>query len=257
MATEKGGEVQPPQQPPPPFDEEFYFPREQQLINIIQGEVGCFNCNTQVAKKTCSACKIAKYCSKECQQSHWKGNSTGAKGKEQPHNIVCKAVRKFRAQKLPFPFCLPLVGGFSSGMTQSEMNLYSNLFLNALSKARVQGITLLVICVEDSMFGDQTIRLIGTAQFFSPGSKIHEIDNVIHQQVDKGEDAVKNILGSVLSKEAKEKVISYIVDFINRLHKKNIRLKSMARGRGLEFLKDDKDSQKLFKEANGEDFQCI
>ena len=272
MTTEGGGEEEegsshPPLPPAPPFNEEFYFPREEQLINIIQEEVGCFNCNTQVgAKKTCSACKIAKYCSKQCQQSNWKGNSAGAKGKEQPHNVVCKAVRTFRTQNLPFPFILPVVGGFSSGMLASEMNLYSNLFLNALSKAKVQDISLIVLCTEDSMFGDQTVRLIGTARFITD-LKVCEIHNVIHKQVDKGEDAVaslypssrtsNDIFGSVLSKEAKEKAISYLVDFIKRLHKKYITVKSVTCGRGLAFLESDKDSQQLFKEANGESFNCI
>jgi len=86
---------------------------------------------------------------------------------------------------------------------------------------------------------------------------MYEIHDVIHQQVDKGEDAVTNILGSVLSKEAKEKATSCIVDFIKRLHKKNIQVKSMTCGRGLAFLENDKDSRKLFKEANGEEFKCI
>ena len=46
----------------------------EQLLNKVEARAGtgdnCIVCG-QVAKSRCSKCKKQKYCSKQCQQSHW------------------------------------------------------------------------------------------------------------------------------------------------------------------------------------------
>ena len=42
----------------------------------------CAACGSADATLRCSACKAARYCSKECQKAHWKG-----------HKAVCKQLR--------------------------------------------------------------------------------------------------------------------------------------------------------------------
>lgn len=238
---------------PPPFDKNFYLPREKEFIKIIQKEVGCFNCNKQGADKTCSACKIATYCSRDCQGQHWKATSIGAKGKEQPHRIVCKAVRSFRNMGSPFPLMLPLVGGISAGMLSSEMNLYSSLFLNSLAKSKIELVDLAVTCTEETFFGDKAVYLTCTAGLLQTPDVIQ---NVIYQQVDKGEEAVKMLYQDdksmgVLSKETRLKAVGLIVDFIERLNKKNVAVATLTCARGLTFLPSDKDSRDQCQKANG------
>ena len=55
------------------FNHELSKEDEDCLIKLVQKTRGCFNvdCGDSSAKKQCIKCRVAVYCSKECQVAAW------------------------------------------------------------------------------------------------------------------------------------------------------------------------------------------
>lgn len=65
------------------FNEDFDKDISGCMVDIIQECIGCFHCNGNDPTKICSRCKIARYCSKECQKLSWMNT-------DEPHKSKCK-----------------------------------------------------------------------------------------------------------------------------------------------------------------------
>ena len=64
------------------FNEDFDKDISGCMVDIVQEMIGCFHCNGNDPKKICSKCKIARYCSKECQKLSWRNT-------DEPHKVKC------------------------------------------------------------------------------------------------------------------------------------------------------------------------
>jgi hypothetical protein len=252
------------------FNDFFYLPREEELIQTIQENIGCFNCNSPGAKSKCSACGVAIYCNRDWQRHHWKkapiGGDNNNNNKLEPHNTICKAiqalVRKDKPE-LPFPVVLPLIDNKyeeDDDMVVQEMKLYSNLFIDEAARNNLDDMSLTVLCIKDQVVNEEgAIRLLSTARFISSDFTLHNVEAVIYEKVDNyNRNSIKNLypqdgsFGSI-SEDAKEKSISHIINFIERIHDKvkGIRIRSMTCGRGLSWISNNDEVQTKLKNANG------
>ena len=64
------------------FNEDFDKDISGCLVDIIQECIGCFHCYGNNPTKICSKCKIARFCSKECQKLSWRNT-------DEPHKEKC------------------------------------------------------------------------------------------------------------------------------------------------------------------------
>ena len=71
------------------FNKDFDSDISGCCVDIVQELIGCFHCHGNNPTKVCSSCKIARYCSRECQKASWKDA-------EEPHKEKCG---KFSAMK--------------------------------------------------------------------------------------------------------------------------------------------------------------
>jgi hypothetical protein len=251
------------------FNDFFHLPREEELIQTIQENIGCFNCNSPGAKSKCSACGVAIYCNRDCQRHHWKKTPIGGNkdNKLEPHNTICKAIQALVRSKdkpeLPFPVVLPLIDNKyeeDDDMVVQEMKLYSNLFIDEAARNNVDDMGLTVLCIKDEMVNEEgAIRLLATARFISSDFTLHNVEAIIYEKVDNYcRDSINNLypqdgsFGSI-SEVAKEKSISHIINFIERIHEKvkGIRIRSMTCGRGLSWISNKNEVQTKLKNANG------
>lgn len=70
----------------------------EDCVQLVQSN-GCFQCHKPNPSKTCSQCKIAKYCSPACQRANWSD-----------HRGQCKTYHKINQDK-DFPRVVALRGG--------------------------------------------------------------------------------------------------------------------------------------------------
>lgn len=91
--------------------------------------------------------------------------------------------------------------------------------------------------VQTQMVNEEgAIRLLSTARFISSDFTLHNVEAVIYDKVDNYcRDSINNLypqdgsFGSI-SEDAKEKSMSHIINFIERIHEKvkGIRIRSMT-----------------------------
>lgn len=89
------------------YDKDFDSDISGCVVDIVHALTGrCFHCNEGNPTKMCSKCKLARYCSKECEELSWKDD-------EEPHKEKCGKFSKFLGE----------AGG------QIILGLYSHCFL--------------------------------------------------------------------------------------------------------------------------------
>lgn len=238
------------------FDADFYAPRRKIIIQHYQISRGCFSCGeTLDAMKTCSACKFAVYCNRECQKAHWKNENYMGQA---PHKELCKSIIHFlwhcngksnndknapsdtiATFSRPIPMHLGNLGyKFEEEVVEDEMTIYGDMFMDELVEAQVRSIYLSVFCFDD---GDDIVQLHGSASFFSSGVK--EVYYILFPKVDSGRNVVSNINSGFISEEAKRVAVEHIADFAKRLRGKGLRLMGLACGSAMMWLDNDGEAQ--------------
>lgn len=249
----------------PTFNPKFYLSHETALVKHCQKSLGCFNCG-KTAKLQCSECKIAMYCSRDCQVKNWKRGTSGMKS----HKSICKDVRDFRAQHAgPIPRVLldPIHYLKSDNDLVKEMRVYGNLFLQEAERSlKNRTIDLVVLCIEDEGF----VRLILSAKIMGKRDECFDgvdyIDNfrdpsgysyiqcVLFEQLDYGPDACEKVepqndTSGVISNAAKKKAVKHIANFLERMKKHKLKVGTLSYGRGFMWLREDKKAQEKITSA--------
>jgi hypothetical protein len=143
-----------------------------------------------------------------------------------------------------------------------EMEHYSDLFVNEVIRVgrRSQfpepnsiNVGLTVLCAEDD---NNTVRLTATARFGTEDDEIHDVHAVLFKAIDQGKEAIAQLYppddgGGMfamfsappgeIAEDKKELAVKCIVEFIDRLKEKDIRVRTMTCGRGLSWLDKNSD----------------
>jgi len=248
------------------FNPKFYAERELILIKKIRKFHGCFNSeecrNKNVSEmKQCSRCRFVIYCTRSCGASHWS-----------EHKPFCDWITSCRKdgnhhQNL-IPFMLTFTGCYFCGNLEleKEMEIYSDMFIEEMSKQNKKEITLTLCCVkDDAPDKDDIVRLIGEgvvydSSFMSSNSThMRELNHILFYEVDSGPKAICGLYpdgygmagGSpgTIAESAKVRVVTRIVQFLVKLQRKGVKVTSMTCGRGLMWLPDDTEAKDKFDEA--------
>lgn len=236
-----------------PFNKDFYIARGNELLDTLAKSKGCTNCGKKdVSTKRCSGCKFVRYCTVACQKAHWK-----------KHKPVCKAAQS--SSGAAFCRLLKSWGLMNDEELVKEMEHYSDLWIEEVVRAEKRNghfpepncinMGLVVVCVEDD---DDIVRLTATASFSGEDWKVHVVDAVLFKTIDQGKEAIAQLYppeprtehGFVMfgaappgeiADDKKELVAKYIIEFVDKLKERKIRVGNITCGRGLPWLVDDKE----------------
>mmetsp|Transcript_46483 Transcript_46483/g.55901 ORF Transcript_46483/g.55901 Transcript_46483/m.55901 type:complete len:269 (+) Transcript_46483:59-865(+) len=233
------------------FNPYFFESRGNELIAILQKSRGCFFCGRPAPKSKCSRCKVAQYCNRDCQKNDWKPI----------HKELCSTWLENYGDgpaddaSASVPICMKSVGYISSDeVLVDEMRQRQIAFMEeAGCRIEGRGLSLSVACID--MF--QRIRLVAAAHFYDGEPKIREVNRIMFECVDEGEEAMRRLYPSSggsgsLSTDVKERVVIHLTDFVRRLNKYGIHVNSMTYGRGLMWLSGDEQVQETIEKHNGE-----
>ena len=229
----------------PEFKKDFYVARGNELLETLAKSKGCINCGKKdVSTKRCSGCKFVRYCSVACQKANWK-----------KHKLVCKAAQS--SSGVAFCRLLKSWGLMNDEELVKEMEHYSDLWIEEVVRAGERNIDmgLVVVCVEDD---DDIVRLTATARFIDEDWKINNVDAVLFKTIDQGKEATAQLyppeprtehgflmFGAAppgeIADDKKELVAQYIIEFVDKLKEREIRVVNITCGRGLPWLVDDKE----------------
>jgi hypothetical protein len=217
------------------FNKDFYTIRNQDFVQRIQAAKGCFSCGTKSDDhKRCTACQFAKYCNIDCQKANWK-----------EHKRICMGLQNQPVCNLPRLY--HVLGYLDAEMLQTEMDMYSRMFLEEADKSLPKiskNMSLIVLCAEDA---GKIVRLTASARFMDESFTIHNVDGVLFKTIDQGDNAIAEIYprdgghGSI-SDSKKALVVTYIKEFVDKLQDRGIRVIAMTCGRGLTWLAEDSDA---------------
>jgi len=267
------------------FNIDFYAATEHELIAKLQRSIGCFNCQSIPASKTCGRCKVATYCNRECQEADWKSS------KVTNHKFLCQRWCDNRhdyenKEIVPAPTCMRGCGYMDESEHLVAMKKRGDMFLNEVRRSADAGCVLgdvihLTVYVEDC---GPKIQLVGHCSYYNemidklkkgglmPGvagvflgnqeEKDLEVRDVILDTVDEG-TAANHMLypgkghgGGNITMTSKRKVIDMLANFLERAQERGILVHSITYGRGLGWFSDrdkgvegyqlGKDTQKSF-----------
>ena len=133
----------------------------------------------------------------------------------------------------PMPLFLRRFGfNASDDAIEQEMQIYTGMFIEELTRAEVTNISLTVFCLGE----DDVVRLYGGASFWG-GEKVQAVNYVMFPEVDRGSAAVRNIeTKGTISTKAKDRVLGHIDEFRKRLLQKGESITGIAPGTGLQNL---------------------
>lgn len=233
----------------PEFNQDFYAARSNELLETLTEAKGCTNCGKKdVNTKRCTGCKFAKYCNVDCQKADWK-----------KHKPVCKATRS--AKETPSVFCRLLKSWdlMNDEELVKEMENYSKLFIEEVVRVGHRSrfpepnsinMGLTVVCVEDD---DNIVRLTATARFGTEEKMINDVHAVLFKTIDQGKEAIAQLYPpdhgfsmfgappGEIADDKKELAAKYIVEFVDQLKERDLRVRTITCGRGLPWLKDNKE----------------
>ncbi|EJK44846.1 hypothetical protein THAOC_36581 [Thalassiosira oceanica] len=218
------------------FNKDFYAPRNEVVVRIIQTATGCFHCRRKgevVDLKMCTNCRFATYCGVSCQKADWAR-----------HKKICKHIKHQTPNNLPRLYAGQ--GFLDEELLLNEMETYSDLFVEEVARALGDengDLSLIALCAEDA---GKIVRLTVSARFVDAEWKIHEICGVLFKTIDRGDDKLAQIYpadGSHGSIDDSKKglVVSHMEGFVDRLGEKGIRVVMMTCGRGLTWLAGESD----------------
>ena len=233
----------------PEFNKDFYVARSNELLETLAEAKGCFKCGTKaVNTKRCSGCKFAKYCTVDCQKADWK-----------KHKPECKAARS-ASTGVVFCRLLKSWGLMNDEEFVKEMEHFSDLWIDEVVRVGKRSkhfpepncinIGLTVVCVEDD---NDTVRLTAMARFGTEEEMIHDVHAVLFKTIDQGKEAIAQLYPpdhgfsmfgappGEISDDKKEVASKYIVEFVDKLKEREIRVGSICCGRGLPWLVNNKE----------------
>ena len=143
-----------------------------------------------------------------------------------------------------------------------EMKLYTDMFVEEMSKQNKQNMRLILCCVQcDAPNKDDIVRLIGRVEFVDLVDTKIEVDYVLFYEVDSGTEAINGLypdaVGSAggrsgkLSTLAKERIVKRVEAFLSKVHKKGIEVDKIICGRGLLWLTFDAETKHRFGKQTG------
>jgi len=245
---------------------DFWFIHEQEVMETIQTEVGCFECHKNIpdvdfhlrTHKSCYHCRFAIYCA-DCRSNHY---SDGV--------VQCGASKKFLCSMVEgIQYNTPGggnllrffagVGYIDDARLELEMKRYSNELIDNIKKIQVvekeqkrikeENLWLIILCAEDYDAGNPVVRLIATADY-NAGYTNHHVHNIMFKKVDTGRDAIAQIYpadGSMgeISDDKKEVVVTEIEDLVGRIKNNRMNVVEIQFGRGLTWLSSDEEAHRF------------
>lgn len=238
-----------------PFNIDFDHADHQELIAILQRSLGCFACNKPDPPKTCSRCKVAKYCNKECQAKDWK---------EYHHKEICTCWCDNRSSDESkgllahsIPIAMAGCDWLPEDILMKEMKHRSNLFFQEIKNCDdVKSTNLAFQSAVIEIVGG--IYLVGAASFFSNSQEaVLSVNHVLFEKVDEGEEARHRLYPSnggsgEISDNTKSLVVDKWTEFVGRMSEFDLHVSSVTFGRGLMWLSDDDDSREKIETHNGQ-----
>lgn len=278
----------------PSFDHDFAREEEDYLIGLVQENVGCFNssCRARGAKKRCSRCGVAVYCSKSCQAADWRRSPCGHKGacKMYLDNTAVDTRPEGNGQRGPVAIGLYSIGLIDDETLSRAMCDRSASFLREAKKhiknefetddGRYKGFGFrkpTISLAAGVVYDMEKARLVCAATFAvkeEGGSrekkdrfeaivnqKTVTVNYILHEVVDDGGVEVQRRLHPSLggsgdvSEECRAKVIEELYLFVRMVGDYGMAVKSITYGRGLMWLRDKEweDKKRMIDEANDGD----
>lgn len=237
----------------PLFNEQFDEDLGTLLIRDYQQRVGCFVCGEKSARHNCARCAVAKYCNRNCQKLDWKKR----------HKSECSLWCDNRAELNNIPghsvaVCMNSCGYLKEHDLAEAMKARTMLFLQEFADQDVEIPIHLQISVIEIV---NKVRLVGSASFLNldeddtDKSKVCQVNHVIFQAVDEGEEALSRINRGygTISESAYEKVKDAVVSFVRQLKQTgNLAIQGCSCGRGLAHVSYDEDFQNAAEEEAGQ-----
>ena len=145
---------------------------------------------------------------------------------------------------------------------EKEMELYTDMFVEEMSKQNKKNMRLILCCVQCSAPDkDDIVRLIGRVEFGDLVDSKTEVDYVLFYEVDSGTEAIHGLYpdgvgpaggrSGKLSTLAKERVVKRVEAFLSKVHKKGIEVDEIVCGRGLLWLPVDAETNHRFEKQPG------
>jgi hypothetical protein len=244
--------------PQSPFNSlDFHKEREDYLINALQEQVGCFNCNKPNPSKTCSRCKVSRYCDRECQKTDWKESGVDAGHHKHLCEVYCDNRSEVNGINGAIPICLYSVDFIDEGIFVFHMQERGRLFLEEVNRYQIQQGTKMGLFFQTSVIKllGNGIRLVAAVSFHADG-KHWTVNHVLLETVDDGPEPEKRLYPrsggpGTIATAAEEEVLEHWVAYIGRVHEiGNASVSGITYGRGLMHVADKRDFQKKLDAAN-------
>ena len=207
------------------FNPQFDQALGESLIRLVQNRTGCFTCGSKGASKTCSRCRVAKYCDPKCQKSDWSDN----------HKLVCKTYCDNRKARGAIPILLVSIDLISEQEFMDAMHQRRQLFLNMVRNASQDVLLTFQVAVIDNL---GFIRLMSEAKLLNGNDDELAPHLLIEPIEESGGEASRNLyIGSgTLSPQTKERVVKEWVAFADELVQAGLdpRVTLISLGRGFQ-----------------------
>jgi hypothetical protein len=232
----------------PAFNQDFDKDFGDRHIVVLQESVGCFACHKPDPVKTCSRCKIAKYCDQTCQKKDWTRKEAGN------HKEECSFLHDNDA--FAVPIALGICGWLSDQNLSEAMIFRQRLFLEEVKRScEGENMNMDVGCQTCAVYLVHKIYLVVLVTLIDAEFNRVMVNHVVLEEIDQGDEAMGRLYPTYgsgsLSEVTKEKVLVLWVAFAVRLQELGISIRAVTYGRGLNYLNDDAAFKKQVDTAHG------
>lgn len=265
------------------FNKYFYAKEELQLVEKFRQDRnggGCFYCGKKMEKRLkCGKCKIAIYCSRECQSKDWKegGTATMYNGcRSKAHKEDCKAwcynVEADTKNGLdehsaytPISVLMRNVNFINEDDMQRDLLARQGLFFKEVARSysafdRGYGFKKNQISFQICCVAIPTVKFVALANFFDNQDTILTVSHVSVVDLGLGEEDVKNLMPDDdpdnpgdIPEHCREFVLTTLSNLVKSVHDNGLHVQGVTYGRGLMWLMDDQYNEKKeeIDEGNG------
>mmetsp|Transcript_834 Transcript_834/g.1439 ORF Transcript_834/g.1439 Transcript_834/m.1439 type:complete len:386 (+) Transcript_834:67-1224(+) len=225
------------------FDDGFDNVFNECMIEVLQTLNGCFHCKAANPTKICSKCKLAKYCSKECQASSWKK-------KDAPHKEECKMFCTAKDRKVnggPVPLALYSIGIVGESLLDLIMEKRTSAFLDELCRCNNATREIIKLNIAVAWNWGKMACLQGVVTFRDDTITVVTETYVLYKELCT-EEHVQGMIsegcGDIPENE-KTKVIIYLNNFFRQAMEREITITEMTCSRATLWLCKEEYKRKL------------
>lgn len=249
------------------FDPDFDSPTEECLIDVVQTLQGCWDCGATNPMKTCSKCKLARYCNADCQRKNWKksntiippGHTTGVV-QSVGHKEECKMWVQCRDRDQnggPVAAALKGIGIIKeNAMINMAMEKRTTEFLDELVRCNESSREIIKLNIGIAWNWGHLPCLQGTAQFFDDTATFVEPNFVLFKALEVEDQFFDKMrydegCGDIADRE-KNSIVAYLNNFFKEARDREIKIREVRCLRAMLWLCSPEYKGKLV-DPNGED----